>query len=226
MSHAEIPPLLTIIQGLGITVRQNTNRRTMLSLRQQKTGDWHLSIHRGLLEREECHIDILQFVQQRGRGNFPQLRTAMQDIALGQAEQPPADSSSINGSHNAWKDLETIGDQFQFSRCYDLVHEQWFSNITKPPWHWSRDPGNRRVKSLRFGAYHSFPQPIITLSPRLKQPWIPAVFVEFIFFHELCHHRQYCAPIRGEAPHSQRFRAWEKEFPQYTMLRPGKKLTA
>ena len=267
--------LALILGGLGVQLRTNRNRRTMLSLRQQKDGSWRLSIHEDLLRRDECHIDILRFVKMRGKGEFPLLRAAMQAVADEQlqtmqdelgiptAEEedqgdgkaavseeidfpieptqntldqqlahalpgepnyiPPAAANEQRSleqprAQQPWHDWPRLGESFSFGACYDETHARWFSDISKPPWHWSRDPGKRQLQSLRFGAYHSMPQPVITLSPRLNQAWIPQRFVEYIIFHELCHHRQYINPIRGEQPHSKRFRAWEREYPHYKII--------
>jgi predicted SprT family Zn-dependent metalloprotease len=55
----------------------------------------------------------------------------------------------------------------------------------------------------------------VLVNPRLDQPWIARCFFEHVLFHELCHHAQACAPVRGERPHSQRFRAMERSYPYH-----------
>lgn len=199
-------PLLRILTGLGLEVRVNRNRRTYLSLRQQKDRRWRMSIHEDLLAEEPCHPDLVRFARDHGRGDFPLLREAMtrlQDANI--PIEPPTDLAH----------LPTLGSDFNFSACYDRIYSTWFSDLSKPPWHWSRDPGHRRLRSMRFGGYHFSERPLITLSPRLRQAWIATCFVEHVIHHELCHHRQRCRPMARENPHSPRFRTWEREFPDF-----------
>jgi hypothetical protein len=113
-------------------------------------------------------------------------------------------------------DLPVIGTGFDFAAALARIHAEHFPALPAIPLRWQRDPGERRLRSIRYGAYHRRER-TLSLHPRLRRPWVAQVFVEHVLYHELCHHAQACAPQRGERSHSARFRAWERAFPGHEM---------
>jgi hypothetical protein len=112
--------------------------------------------------------------------------------------------------------LPAIGADFDFAAALARIHRDFFPALPPVALRWQRDPGERRLRSIRYGAYHRRDRSV-SLHPRLRRAWIAQVFVEHVLYHELCHHAQACAPQRGERSHSPRFRAWEREFPGHEL---------
>jgi predicted SprT family Zn-dependent metalloprotease len=193
--------------ALGVRLRLNRNRRTLVSLRDQRHGAPVLSVHRALLDDALAMVDIERFARQRGRGDYPELHRAMQLISSSQQEAA-VDQTLL-------RDLPCIGKDFDFQACFERIHAGYFAQLPPPRLAWSRRPPLRTLRSLRFGCYVARSPATVRLNPRLDQPWVAEVFVEHVIHHELIHHLQACDRRRGERQHSPRFRAIERSFPGY-----------
>ncbi|MFW5830088.1 MAG: hypothetical protein ACOCXA_07480 [Planctomycetota bacterium] len=195
-------------QAIGVRLRTNRNRRTLVSLRDQRSGPPVLSVHEDLLRGGDPAVvdDLLRFAHDRGGGSYPAMQLAMQEVVT----DPPRRHAL---RFEALRDLPPIGPGFDFETCFRAIHARYFPQLSRPFFRWSRNPGTRRLRSMRFGTYVRRPHPAVRLCPRLAQPWIARVFVEHVLHHELCHHAQASSPRPGEMPHSERFRAWERGFP-------------
>lgn len=193
----------------SLRVSLNANRRLLISLRYAGAGG-SLSVHHGLLDELATLREIPQWIRARGRGSFPAIAAGMRAVserlhlghARGAVPLPPA---------------EPIGGPFDLVAAFDRIHATWFAHTPKPRIAWARGGKRRRQTHIRFGCYRRRPAPLITLHPKLDQPWVARAFVEHVIFHELCHHAQACTPIRGETIHGARFRAWEARFPQHAL---------
>lgn len=198
-------------------LRLNRNGKTMLSLRGRQ-GDSVVSVHVGLLDHPDALAELVGWITSNGRRTSPRLRQALQDVWREQRQRSvtitPADLPA----------LETLPTSFDLRAEFALVHGTWFPHLTKPSIRWGRNSPRRRLTSIRFACYRSRPQPVIVVNPRLAQPWVPKVFVEHVLYHELCHHAQASAPIRGEPPHSRRFRQWEAQYPHHEIARIWERL--
>ncbi len=95
-----------------------------------------------------------------------------------------------------------------------IIHPAAAPGTPMPEIRWGRATRGR-LRSIRFGSYHRL-DALIRIHPRLARPWVADLFVDAVIHHELCHHRQACAPIRGERTHSARFRAWDRAFPGHS----------
>jgi hypothetical protein len=201
--------LITRFARLGVRLRCNANRRTVVSLREQRRGPPVLSVHHALLQKTHVLPDLLRFAQEGGHGDYPALREAMLHLPRGpRAGQAALDQDLI-------QQLPGIGVHFDFEACFRQIHAQWFDHLPRPYFRWGKNPGSRQLRHLRYGAYLRRPHAAVRLSPRLDQPWVARVFVEHVLHHEFCHHAQACDPRPNEAPHSARFRAWEQRYPSY-----------
>ncbi len=219
----------TIVESLRpkkISVRLNKNRQTLISMRYQKDRSLRLSMHHGFLADAEVTSEIIGFAIAGGRGSFPRVDQLMKEIYYGRSDlsnqqhspRLEAHFTQPSGEQIPVQDIRCIGDNYDFEACYDRMHRTYFSELSKPRFAWARNSAARELRSIRFGAYYS-DQCKIVLNPRLRQAWVAEVFVEHIFHHELCHHRQRLNPKRGEKMHSQRFKAWEQSFPGYELAR-------
>lgn len=211
--------LATRLAEIGVIPRLNRNRQTLVSLRHQKDHTLRLSMHHGLLEYPDCMDELFRFAQTGGRGRFPRLQLAMNRVYYGQCVAEEAAPAALDQDLAS---LPRIGRDYDFVSAFDLIYEQYFADLPKPGFGWQRSPGKRQLRSIRFGAYYS-DRKTVYLNPRLQQPWIAEVFVHHILHHELCHHRQYQNPIRGETSHSKRFKRWEAAFPSYDQARRWEK---
>ncbi len=93
-----------------------------------------------------------------------------------------------------------------FGDCQDLPIIVWSHPV-------------RKVKECcLFGCYRP-DQNFIYVNWVLSQAWVPDYFLDFIIYHELCHHMQDEIPLRGETAHSTRFVEWEQQFTHYAKAR-------
>jgi predicted SprT family Zn-dependent metalloprotease len=193
----------------GCRVRLNRNTKTMLSLRGRKGGSV-VSVHVGLLDHPEALSDIPGWVASHGRRTSSLLRQTLQMVWRVQRREQVA-------VHVTIPDLETIPLPFDLTGFYHQVHATWFPHLSRPTIGWARSSPKRNLSSIRFGCYHRRPHPAIIINPRLARPWVARIFFEHVLYHELCHHAQAQAPIRGEPPHSRRFREWEAQYPHHEL---------
>ncbi|MBA3710759.1 MAG: hypothetical protein H0W83_18295, partial [Planctomycetes bacterium] len=111
--------------------------------------------------------------------------------------------------------LEPLGGPLDLKSHLDRIHGQYFSDLPRPDITWGRSRTRLPRRQVRFATYRPRPRPLVTVSPRLDQPWIARLFIDFVLYHELCHHAQANAPMRGERVHGKRFRTWERRFPGF-----------
>lgn len=197
----------------GCRLRLNRNRRTMLSLRGLTGGRWSLSVHVALLREPQAISEIPSWVARHGRQTSAALRQALRIVWLAAQADGAAQAGDGLDPASPALDLPTIAAPLDLQAELGLLHAAWFQRLPLPRIRWARK-AHRRLSHIRFGCYRR-DQQLISLHPRLDQPWVARVFVEHVVFHELCHHAQACEPIRREPPHSQRFRAWERRYPHH-----------
>lgn len=193
-------------------LRLNRNGKTMLSLRGRQGGSV-VSVHIGLLDHPQALAELPAWIASNGRRTSPHLRQALHEVWRAQRQR------SLSRSPMVLPDLETIPAPFDLGGFFAEVHRTWFPHLTKPAIGWGRSSPRRTLTSIRFACYRSGPHPSIVVNPRLARPWVARIFVEHVLYHELCHHAQASAPIRGEPPHSRRFRQWEAQYPHHELAR-------
>ena len=198
------------LAGLVSKVRFNDNDRTLLSLRGSRREGLRLSMHHRLLDHPAALAELPGWIRGHGRVTNAALRTAIDavfnDLSRERRRQP-----------EQVPEFALLAGPVDLQALYASVHGEWFPQLPKPPIAWGpRRPGARR--RIRFAAYYRRPTPRILVNRLLDQPWVARDFVAYVLYHELCHHAQACAPVRGETPHSRRFKAWEARFPRFPEL--------
>jgi hypothetical protein len=191
-------------------LRLNRNRRTMLSLRGRPAA-WTVSLHVGLLDHDRVVDEIPDWVRGQGRTTTPSLRRFLQEVWSRQHAAKVVHS----GDDDLARGLPTLGGPLALAQEFAAVHQRWFARLPLPQVGWSRASLGRRISHIRFGSYRRKPEALVLVHPRLDQPWVAQAFLEHVLYHELCHHAQACAPLRGERAHSPRFRAMERAYPQH-----------
>lgn len=202
------------LKVVGVLLRENSNRRTLISLRHHKRNGWVLSVHLGLLQQPQLWPELLRFAVEQGRGRYPVLQTAMQEVFTQQETRMPSGPVSDDVIR-----LAQHQGNVQLRPRLQQIMKDYFSHLPEPQIRWGRNPGNRDLRSIRFGSYRSQPKPLIVIHPRLQRRWVASAFLDHVIHHECCHHAQACAPIPGEAAHSDRFYAWERSFASYKLAK-------
>ncbi len=210
LQQARLQGLLTTLSQTCPTcrLRLNRNAKTMLSLRGRQGGSV-VSVHIGLLTHPEVLSDIPGWVLSQGRRTTPRLRQTLQLVWREQRHQQAAQVAHL--------ELDPIPLPFDLVGMFTHVHRTWFSHLPRPAIRWARQSPQRTLNSIRFACYRRRPQAAVVVNPRLARPWVARLFVEHVLYHELCHHAQAHAPIRGESPHSRRFREWESQYPHHAL---------
>jgi hypothetical protein len=193
--------LLDLLSPHGVRrLRLTRNRRVLLGLRGTVGRALTLSLHSELAHQRSCWPDLLAWVAGGGRQLPAALRMAMDEVFA--AQQTPT----------VVPDLTPLGGPCDLQGIAERVHRTWFAHVPVVPVHWGRNAPGRSRRQIRFGSYRRRP-PQITVHPLIDQPWVAERFVEYLLFHEYCHHAQACRPIPGEAVHSARFKTWEARYP-------------
>ena len=186
-------------------VRLNRNAGTLLSLRGSRSEGLRLSLHEQLLDHPEAIAAIPAWIAGDGRQPEPALQQALEAVQQRMRQlRPPG------------PDLPTLVGPLDLMATAERVRGMWFPHLSLPTMRWGRGSNGVR-RRVRFAAYKRRP-PTIIVNPILDQPWVASDFIDFVVFHELCHHAQAMRPIPGETPHSTRFKAWESRFPRYTQV--------
>lgn len=195
----------------GVAVRVRRARRTLLSLHRDRGGRVSLGIDPRVLLNPDHSVLIVDWVRRGGRGGVgATLRTALTGVLReGIQQRLAAVPAELSG-------LPMVGPRVDLAALAAAVHARWFSDLPMPAVAWAR-AAHRRLSAIRFGCYRRGPPARITIHPRLARPWVAQVFLEHVLFHELCHHRQACRPVRRERIHGPRFRAWEAAFPGHAL---------
>ena len=176
-----------------------------------------LSIHKALLVQNDLEEAFIDFICRKGRGHFPLIHKRMNEVFESLPEQQ---GNALHQEQWAQRLYQLPGHNglVDLDERLQIMQEKYWPDLPSLPIRWGKNPGARRLKSIRFGSYSNQPQPQITIHPRLRLSWIPMLFVDHVIHHELCHHAQHYIPLpyrRREAPHSSRFRAWEQQFTEY-----------
>lgn len=197
--------VLRLAAGRVSQVRINRNRGMLLSLRGSR-GAWRLSVHQDLLTLPGIPLEIVAWIRGEGRSVSPTLRQGLDQVMGLRASRARADLSRQAGA------IPTLDGPLDLAAAAERIQAAWFAHLPRCPIDWGpRQSGGPR-RRIRFGAYHRKPAHI-TINRLVDQPWVARIFVDYLLFHELCHHAQACTPLRGEPPHSPRFKSWERRFP-------------
>ena len=206
-----VPALSRLLGGLVVSIKLNHNARTLLSLRGSRRDGLRLSLHEKLLDHPRAILELPGWIRSHGRQTTPLLRDAIDTVFREITRQRRATPLAV-------PEFAPLAGPLDLQRMYDEIHTAWFPHLTKPPVAWGprRRSGPRR--RIRFAAYHRRPGPRIIVNRLLDQPWVAREFIAYVLYHELCHHAQACAPVRGETPHSKRFKEWEARYPRFREL--------
>ncbi len=204
--------LIRLLHGLVKQVRLNHNDKTLVSLRGSVREGIRLSLHHRLLDHPAALAELPGWIKARGRKPGPELNRAITLVFDGMAAERRTDPATLPV-------FAPLGDPLDLPVLYDGIHATWFPQLSKPPVAWGprRHEGGRR-RRIRFAAYHRRPHARIVVNRLLDQPWVAREFVAYVLYHELCHHAQALDPVRGETPHSTRFKQWEARYPRFREL--------
>lgn len=190
-----------------VAVRVTRNRRLIIGVRGSPRTGLRLGIHADLLAQRQVWAEIAAWIGGRERRPTPSLQQAIDAVFNAQRER----------LISAAPDLEPIGEKADMDHLLDQVQRTWFPHLSRPALTWGRRAPQRRRRHIRFACYRRSP-PTIVVSPLVDQPWVARRFLEYLLFHELCHHAQACRPIPGESAHSARFQAWERRYPHWQQV--------
>ncbi len=218
MAAISTDPRLATLQhaltGVVTQIRLNSNGRTLVSLRGSRRDGIRLSLHHRLLDHPAALAELTGWIKTNGRKPGPELQRAMTVVFDGLAAERRANPAAL-------PDFAPLGDEaLDLQTVYRAIHATWFPLMSRPPVSWGphRSAGGKRRRRIRFAAYHRKPVARIVVNRLLDQPWVAREFVVYVLYHELCHHVQAMDPVRGEKPHSARFKAWEARYPRFREL--------
>lgn len=215
MAIVQDPRLIALQRTLGgivTQIRLNHNDRTLVSLRGSRREGIRLSLHHRLLDYPTALAELAGWIKTNGRKPGPELNRAISQVFDDLAAERRTNPVDI-------PTFEPLGGPLDLVALYAQIHATWFPTLSKPPIGWGpRRQGGERRRRIRFAAYHRRPVIRIVVNRLLDQPWVAHEFIAYVLYHELCHHAQAMDPVRGEKPHSPRFKQWEACYPRFREL--------
>lgn len=187
------------------------NRRLSVSLRGDTDGRFTLRMHWAMLDMPDFDAALLMAVQ---KGSFPQeVQTAFDALRQGLSKDHIYQSSNETRSNarGQYVDLDevlqTLAAELPFPHTAEGVSIVWGKQ--------SGAPGQR---TIRLGSMDER-KSLIRIHPVLDSPYTPAMVIDFIVWHELCH---YVAPplSRTSARQSAEHRIHHREFRALEALFP------
>jgi hypothetical protein len=205
-----------LVRGRVRSVIFTENRRTILSVKPGKPGDFSqlvLRIHRCF---QDCPDDALTAVagfleskkgSERARQALAEIR---EHFGHHRAEQPrPAPRRVSLRSAGAVLDLRQVADD---------LNERYFARGLRFEITWGKGPGEAhrcqrgRTASLQLGSY-SYEDRLIRIHRVLDQPGIPRYVIEAVVFHEMVHAALPPVVRNGRRYfHTPEFRRREREY--------------
>ena len=212
LTDPRIDDLTRLLKGVVTHIRLNHNGKTLVSLRGSVREGIRLSLHHRLLDHPAALAELPGWIKAHGRKPGPELNRAITTVFDALSAERRADTASLPV-------FAPLGGPLNLDALYAAIHTTWFPHLSKPPIAWGpRRQGGGRRRRIRFAAYHRKPVQRIVVNRLLDQPWVAHEFVAYVLYHELCHHAQASDPVRGETPHSARFKQWEARYPRFREL--------
>jgi hypothetical protein len=224
MDETRLPERQAILAGaqeLGLRLSRELKRPVRLTITDNRTsivsfkrapGVLALRLHHMFLAAPE-HV-VTALAEYAGRGAHA-AGTVLDDfIRLRQSairrERTLADTG-----------LASQGRVFNLQEIFERLNQAHFDGRISASIGWGRaTAGARRRRSIRLGVYDARTQEI-RIHPSLDRPEVPALFVEFVVFHEMLHqiYADGAEPERAgrRRLHSRAFRARERTFPHFEM---------
>lgn len=190
----------------------NANQRISVSIRGKTDGRYTLRTHWMLMSEEKFRSAVLKAVQ---HGTFPKdfnrIFDALRDRVTSEHLYTDQRKGKLTteGTHVDLR--ETLARVAQYLPP-DEHHEG--VKIT-----WGKRPSTPSRRSIRLGSMDE-KRSLIRVHPVLDSAWVPAVVVDFVVWHELCHYvrppldRDLAAATSDHRVHHRAFRALEARFPQ------------
>lgn len=192
--------------GIPVSLRMNSNQRTMLSCKRKSFG-LEVRMHRMFLSADARMRKALgDYLGRRCKRASRQLNAFIRE----QLPKFPVPAKPA-------KALRTLGCHCDLQEVFARLNREHFDNQIVASIGWASAPRRRARSSVRLGVYeHERRQ--IRVHPSLDNPEVPPFYVEFVVFHEMLH--QLFVPLEQTARrclHSGAFRAREKSFPAFAM---------
>jgi hypothetical protein len=207
-----------LVRGRVRSVIFTENRRTILSVKPGRPGDFSqlvLRIHRCF---QDCPEDALQAVagfleskkgSDRARQSLAVIREHFGRHRPGRTDERPVSRRVSLRSAGAVLDLRQVADD---------LNERHFEGRLKVAITWGKGPGEAhrcqraRTSSLQLGSY-SYEDRLIRIHRVLDQPGIPRYVIEAVVFHELVHAALPPVVRNGRRYfHTPEFRRREREY--------------
>ncbi|MEW6775247.1 MAG: SprT-like domain-containing protein [Bdellovibrionota bacterium] len=180
------------------------NTASLLSAR-LRNGTWHLRAHR-LFGR--VPPDVLEAISKFLQGKRDEGGVLRRFVE----EHRPLIRQRLERAAPR-RELQSLGEHHDLAAVLAGLIERHFPALEPPRIGWGK--WRRKGRTVRLGSY--FPrQHLIYINPRLDRRTVPAYFVEFLIYHELCH--AYLSRTEGEKAgvrHGPEFKSLEERHPCY-----------
>lgn len=190
----------------------NANQRISVSIRGKTDGRYTLRTHWMLMGEARFRNAVIKAVQ---HGSFPEDFDRIFDSLRDRVTKDHLYSDQKKGAfktEGTHADLEEV--LARVARYLPPNENHDGVTIT-----WGKRPSKPSRRSIRLGSMDE-KRSLIRVHPVLDSAWVPAVVVDFVVWHELCHYvrppldRDLAAATSDHRVHHRAFRALEARFPE------------
>ena len=192
--------------GRPLKVKINDNRSTMLSVR-WATDHTRVSVHRMFLTAPGNVMDALAcYIRGDDKQLAPSIRAYIEESL-----------QALDYSHTLDQTrLRSAGVVYDVKEVYDKLNAEYFEGELNLSITWFGAQQQRSRRRLTFGLYDE-PLKLIKIHRILDHEDIPLCVLEYVIFHEVCHH--VCPPYVDEnginRVHHSAFKARERLYSRY-----------
>jgi len=188
-----------------VTLVWTENRSLMLSARSNAKTGYQVRLHRMFLQAPDgVWCALVAYLRNADATASRTIRAYIR--------QPHPALAGLQPAPQCPHLLPPQGRYFDLKAIYDELNQHYFINRVQAHITWSRQPPQRKRKSIRFGSYQERDR-LIRVHCLLDQSFVPRYVVENVVFHEMLHQlipRQY---MNGRwSVHPPEFRRQERRF--------------
>lgn len=179
-----------------ITVTWTDARSTLLRFTRRRDGSSHLRLHHSLATVPEEAAPLIAAYLTRHDKNAARRLKALAARTL--------DGDRLIRRPQA---LHPKGRTYDLQALFEDLNQRYFQGEIQARITWGRAWANGPIRFLRLGSYHH-PQRLIRIHPRLDDPAVPQVVLEYLIYHEMLHQLHQ----GGHRPHPTSFRLFEQQY--------------
>jgi hypothetical protein len=164
-------------QHIHLTLTRN--RHSMIHLQRTSPRHCTLRMHEQFAGAPDDILqDLADFIVHQDAHAWKRVAAFARTIEISPGEPGPGRT----------RPRKTKGRYFDLDQELTRVKSLYFENPPEAGITWGnmRKSSRRKRRSIRFGSWHE-DEKLVRIHPMLDQSWVPAEFMHYLIYHELCH---------------------------------------